>query len=148
MAESLDVLRGLLAALDARDLDAVRALLHDDVVLTTPNGRREGIDDVLGWVIPFQSAFVDIVHSVTVTTEEGGRAVAEMIARLSHVGTWTAPDGRVIPATGRRIANPAVDIVDVEAGKVRDWRIYFDELGMIEQLTQPAWSGEIVPVDR
>src|SRR3989442_4878572 len=102
MAQALDVLIRILAALDARDFEMVRSLLAPDVELTTPNGRRTGIDEVMAWISPFHSSFADIVHEVTVTTEEGNRAVAELIGRLSHVGEWTAPDGAVFPATGRR----------------------------------------------
>ena len=129
MGEAVVLLERMMTALNDGDLETIRSLLRDDVVLVTPHGRRTGIEETMAWLAPFQSStFCDVARTITRTTEEGARAVAEVDATLTHCGEWRASDGTVVPATAKRIAGTSVNVVDLRDGRIAEWRIYFDEM--------------------
>lgn len=117
------------------DLDVLREIYADDVVVTTPDsGTLNGIEAVIAWHESFVGAFSDReYHRMrAIETED------TVIDQGEFVGTHTAPlagpDGQSIPPTGKQIRLRGVDIATVRDNKVVRHDFYFDQLEMLSQL--------------
>jgi hypothetical protein len=66
----------LLAALRARDAQAVAAVLHPEVVATGDKGTYEGVDAVVGWAKPSDDGHLISRVEVDEVREVGDRHVA------------------------------------------------------------------------
>ena len=62
-----------------------------------------------------------------------GQVVLELTWRGRHTGPLQTPDGE-IPATGKNIEMRACQIVEIEDGKAKSVRHYFDMMTMMQQL--------------
>jgi predicted ester cyclase len=65
--------------------------------------------------------------------EDGERAAVEGTFTGTHTGTLAAPQGE-IPATGRTIELPYVDVFEARAGRIAAHRVYYDQMVMLSQL--------------
>ena len=95
--------------------------------------KAEGIGQVLELMQGWAKAFPDshgIFHDASVS---GDRVVLEIIWHGTHTGPMQTPDGE-IPATGKRMEMRACALFEVEAGKVKSIRQYFDMMTMMQQL--------------
>ena len=63
----------------------------------------------------------------------GGKVILELTWRGKHTGPMQSPKGQ-IPATGKSIEIRACQIVEVEGGKAKSMRHYFDMMTMMQQL--------------
>lgn len=137
-ADPIEVVRRVVAADNARDSKAYRALLSDDYhaevhgEVTVTSGDAEAAGLARYW-----EGFPD------------GRVVEEAIfaagpvvtLRYRLVGTNTgALEGR--PATGRRVDVAGCTLLEVQQGRVRrTWR-YLDTSGFLEQLGLQPSAGQ------
>ncbi len=130
----IDVVRRVVAADNARDAAAYRALLWDDYcaevhgALSVSSGDAEAAGLARYW-----EGFPD-----GRVVEQAIFAAGEVVAlRYRLVGTNTgALQGR--PATGRRVDVAGCTLLEVVAGRVkRTWR-YLDSLAFLQQL---GWLG-------
>ena len=82
-----------------------------------------------GWA----TAFPDSVTETTfvVATEDGG--AMEFRGRGTHNGPLQSPAGD-IPPTGRRVDVPFSQVLEVQQGKIRRARLYFDSMSLLQQL--------------
>jgi ketosteroid isomerase-like protein len=105
-----DTARRLLAALRARDVEAVAAELHPEIVATGDKGTYEGVDAVVGWAKPSDDGHLISRVEVDEVREVGDEHVAlaarrqwrwkddpEEIADESNFGVLLEfRDGRII----------------------------------------------------
>src|SRR5207237_152448 len=66
--------------------------------------------------------------------EQGNTVLAEGRMTGTHKGPLATPGGREIPPTGKRIDLATADVFEVEDGKVKGHRVYFDQLDLMSQL--------------
>ncbi len=133
--ELINAAKAPTVAYNKKDWNGVRAAIavgfvYDEVATQS---KAAGADQVVeawrGWAtaLPdsnatFESAFVS-----------GGKVVLEMTWRGKHTGPMQSPKGE-IPATGKSIEMRACQIVEVEGGKAKSMRQYFDMMTMMQQL--------------
>ncbi len=80
----------------------------------------------LGWL---KLSFPDMQFNVEQIIADGDKAVVYVTIAGTHRG-----DAMGVPATGRAVVMPAIDILRFEGGKVVEhWGVY-DELSMLRQL--------------
>jgi limonene-1,2-epoxide hydrolase len=130
-SEPLSVVRAIIAAWDARDFEAVLALFSEDAVL----------------------------HSMMIEPIVGRKSIEARLARLKgarHHATLTVQrmgiiDERVfvervdvITLNGRESGVPVVGVFEVEGGRVKLWREYYDRrqllaaMGIVEDFDRDA----------
>jgi steroid delta-isomerase-like uncharacterized protein len=119
---------------NAHDLDGLAAVLADDVVFEAPGGvRGEGKEACAaffgGWFEAFPDAHVDVhaLHLVDDVAIEHGTFTG------THDGVLRGPAGDV-PATGRAVRVPYVQVLRFRDGKHVSFRLMFDRLEPLEQL--------------
>jgi predicted ester cyclase len=86
----------------------------------------------------FLSVWVEAMpdNELSVTTEyvAGSVVVQEAVFSGTHTGNLAAPNGLVVPPTGRQVQVPYVDILVVESGQVASDHLYWDQVEMLTQL--------------
>lgn len=125
-----EVVREVFAAIDNGRLDKLEELLSDDFTAKTP-----GLDQTLRKAEVFQiikthyASFPDWTHSIEVMVAEGNNVAV----KITQQGTQKAQyEG--IPPTGKKVTNPAMHLITIVNGKVKDWWVLEDNLGFMQQL--------------
>ena len=111
----------LLAALRARDGEAVAAELHPDVVATGDKGTFEGVEAVVGWAKPSDDG-----HLVSRVEVDEVREVGHYVAVDARRQWWWKEDDELADEHGFGV------LFELRDGKVYRWRQNF--ASMIEAL--------------
>jgi steroid delta-isomerase-like uncharacterized protein len=127
---SLDVAKQYLDAWNAHDVRAiVETFAADGTYCDSTTGVISG--DAIGanagrlW-----SAFPDLSFDIVCLAEAGaGRVVAEWIMKGTNTGAFQG-----LPATGRSISIPGVDIIEVGVDRIKAVKGYFDTRAVPDQL--------------
>jgi ketosteroid isomerase-like protein len=119
--------RGVFAAIDAHDLEAIAGFFHpDDVQEFVPIGVFSGRQAVLGVFAELFRAFPDLRMEIEhVMADERGAYV-----RWRAVGTFSGAPYQGIQPTGRPVEMRGVDgYIEVEHGLIRRNMIFYDGAG-------------------
>ena len=130
-----DVVERGLEAWRARDADAFAAVYTDDAVIAAPGGMElHGHDGARGFMAVWNEAFPDNDISITHRHICDSVVVEEGTFHGTHTGNLLTPDGQTIPATGRSVSAPYVDVFEIEDDRVKSERLYFDRVELLTQL--------------
>ena len=138
------VVRRVLDAFAAHDLDAFRDMLDADVVLHVGGGPTTiaGIDAVVAAVTVTVQAIPDLRVTVLSAIADGSLAAAEVVREGTHTGAAVLPDGTPLPPSGRAVRLPECLMFTVRGGKVVRLAPYVDMLDTLRQLgALPAPGG-------
>ena len=133
MGTNAVVLQGYLDAIDTHDLAGVRAALAPDIEVVAPGVELHGVDQVVGWIQVFLTAFPDLHHKIRSVLEIDGGFAAEVNFSGTHTGPLASGQGD-IPPTGKPFAFDYAHVSRLADGQVRSDHIYFDQLGFLGQL--------------
>jgi ketosteroid isomerase-like protein len=81
-----------------------------------------------------EDAFSDIELEMSPLPVGGDQACVEWIATATHSGPLVVDDDAVVEATGRRITLRGVTVADFDGERIRAFRQYWDEVGLLEEL--------------
>jgi steroid delta-isomerase-like uncharacterized protein len=125
--------------LDELDPSAADELLAADVVVhgVAAFGEGAGREEVKRGFSAFLSAFAERRTDVEDVIVEGDRAVARHTHHLKHVDEVFG-----IPPTGRQLSVWGIDIFRFENGKIAEWWVMDDNVGMMQQMGLIAPPGE------
>ena len=137
MAQSaLDVARESIECFNADDFDRLRSLLADDSYeeeLSTQR-RLEGADAQVEAAQGWKQAFPDGHGTVTGEYADGNTVAIELTWEGTHSGPMATPDGQELPPSNRRVTVKAVEVMEIEAGKIKVTRHYFDLMTLLQQI--------------
>ncbi len=123
-------------AFNNRDWDGVRScttanFTWEDIAA---NRKIEGVEQVIeawqAWIVAFPDIRANVLNSFAC---EANVVCDETIVSGTHTGPMQTPD-TVIPATGKSVEVRTCRIVEIEGGKVKSIREYFDMMTMLQQL--------------
>ena len=147
MAHSaVDVARESIECFTAGDFDRLRSLLADDSYeeeLSTQR-RLEGADAQIDVARGWKEAFPDGHGTVERTCVEGNTVALELTWEGTQSGPMRTPDGGELPPSNRRAEVNACQVMEIEDGKIKATRHYFDlmtvlqQIGALEQAGAPA----------
>ena len=145
MTNPSEVLERGTQAWRARDPEAFASTYSEDAVMTGPGGMelhgRDGAKQFMaGWCEAVPDNDVEIVREHVC----GSVVVQEGTFMGTHTGNLTAPDGQVVPPTGRSIRAPYVEVFELDGDHVVADRLYFDQVELLTQLglmPAPAATG-------
>jgi steroid delta-isomerase-like uncharacterized protein len=144
MAQSaVEVARASVECFNAGDFDRLRALLADDSYEEehATQRRLEGADAQVEAARGWKEAFPDgrgTVHSAYV---DGNTVTLELTWEGTQSGPMRTPDGQELPATGRRGAVKACEVMEIEGGKITATRHYFDLMTILQQVGALEQTG-------
>jgi steroid delta-isomerase-like uncharacterized protein len=122
-------------AYNKKDWKAVEAAIKADLLYDEIGTQRKikGSDQVLqawkGWATAFPDSSATFENAFV----GGGKVLLEVTWRGRHTGPLKMP-GKEIPATGKAIEIRACQIIEIESGKAKSMRHYFDMMTMMQQL--------------
>jgi len=124
------IARELFAAIDSAKFDRLEVLLSDDFVLNAPGMPQSWKKaDLFQAIKMHYASFPDWTHVIENVVAEGDNVAV----KLNQHGTQKAQyEG--IPATGKKVTNPAMHLMTIANGKVKDWWALEDNLGFMQQL--------------
>ena len=136
MAQAIQLAKEGVEAFNRADWNRSREIATPDTVYNElgTGCRVQGIDAFLELSKGWRSAFPDATGTVTSELESGDTAVIEVIWTGTQKGELITPTGDKIPATGKKVSVPAVQIVRVSGGKIAETKHYFDLMTMMAQL--------------
>ena len=114
------------------DLGLVDDLVAEDVRFYGPSYWGEpivGRDGFRGFVSYLRSAFPDIAFTVHEEVADDRRVATRFSFAATHAGEWMG-----IAPTGRRVTLPGADMFLIADGRIAEIRVYYDTLGLMEQL--------------
>jgi predicted ester cyclase len=82
------------------------------------------------FVREFLAAFPDLQHTVEAIILQADQAVARFSARGTHQGKW-----KEFEATGKEVRYTGVTIIRVEDAMIVEHHTWWDEYGLIRQIT-------------
>jgi steroid delta-isomerase-like uncharacterized protein len=120
---------------NAGDLDGVMDLYAEDAVQGMPDGTFEGKSVIRERLAQELDGFPDVTHTVRSFVEQGDMFADEWTFAGTHTGSFTLPDGRELPPTGRRVEIKGMEVVRVrEDGKIVLNTLYYDTMAVLVQL--------------
>jgi steroid delta-isomerase-like uncharacterized protein len=136
MADAISLAKEGIEAFNKGDWERSRQLSTPDVVYyeAATGTRTQDIDGFVAASKAWRSAFPDATGTVTSSLASGETAVIEVTWEGTQTGDMMAPSGDRIPATGKKVRIPAVQIVRTSGGKIAETRHYFDQMSMMAQL--------------
>jgi steroid delta-isomerase-like uncharacterized protein len=122
-------------AFNRRALDEAAALVADDLEWTNhPLGAvYRGPAGFRRFLETYATAFPDSHTEVTSVVASGDRVIVEFIARGTHTGPLAGPVGDIRP-TGRSVAIPLCEVLELRDGRIVAGRSYWDAATMMRQL--------------
>ncbi len=124
------VVRQVFEAIDAQNFDRFRELLAPGIIIHY-SGPQEDLtyDATVQFIKTFYKAFPDYSHAVEDVFAKGNRVVIRILQKATQKGELEG-----VPLTGNKIEYYQITIMEVQDGKVQNWWIVEDNLGMYQQL--------------
>jgi steroid delta-isomerase-like uncharacterized protein len=135
MGKARDVVEASYRALNAGDLDGVMRDVDDTAIawFSGQSAELRGKDQIRELIQGGLNAFPGYQMKITNIVESGDWVVVESRFTGTHAGPLVIPGGS-IPATGKTVEAPTVDVFEVRGGKIVTRRGYFDNLDVMTQL--------------
>jgi steroid delta-isomerase-like uncharacterized protein len=137
MAKSAeDVARKGIECYNVGDFDGLRSLLADDFYeeeLATQR-RLEGADARIEAAQGWKRAFPDEQGTITGVYTSGNTVALELTWEGTHSGPLATPDGQELPPSNKRVAVKSVQVIEVEDGKMKALRHYFDLMTLLREI--------------
>jgi steroid delta-isomerase-like uncharacterized protein len=131
-----DVARESIECYNVGDFDRLRTLLADDFYeeeLATQR-RLEGADARIQAARAWKRAFPDEQGTITGVTTNGDTVAVEITWGGTQSGPITTPDGQELPPSNERITLKSVEVIEVQDGKLKALRHYFDLITLLKQI--------------
>ena len=116
----------------AGDLAVAEEILAPDMVFRGPSYMGEpiqGLEAFAQFVRYLRSAFPDMLFIVGHEVAEGDWVATSFTLRGTHRGEYMG-----LGPTGKAIDLPGVDLFRVAGGRIREVRVFYDTLGLMQQL--------------
>jgi steroid delta-isomerase-like uncharacterized protein len=122
-------------AYNQRDWDAAAAVAAPNATfLNVATGESfRGVDGAKQFLQVWATAFPESQVETTNIVADAQGAVIEFIGRGTQTGPLQTPAGP-IPPTGRSIEHRFCSVNRIENGKITESRLYFDVIGLMQQL--------------
>jgi steroid delta-isomerase-like uncharacterized protein len=137
MAQSAEeVARKSIESYNAGDFDRLRSLLADDFYeeeLATQR-RLEGADARVEAAQTWKQAFPDEHGTITGVYTSGNTVAIELTWEGTQSGPMATPDGKELPPSNKRFTVKSVEVIEIEDGKIKVLRHYFDLMTLLQQI--------------
>ena len=137
--QNKEIVRDFYNALDKGDFDRLKALSSDDFAFKAP-----GLDEPLGRDAIFQvikthyTAFPDWKHVIEDIIAEGGKVTVKITQNGTHKAEYEG-----IPATDKKVILPAMFLLTIVDGKIKEAWDVEDYLGLYQQLGMELKPKEV-----
>ena len=140
MGDAKEFVRKQIELFNQGKIDDVVRDWADDAELVTPMAPPlKGRQAIAQYWKQMKESFPDAKVTVHRMIAEGDTTVTEYTFTGTNTGPLFMPSGEKLPATGKRVDGPAIDIGITENGKVKSLHQYFDTVpGLVQLGLMPA----------
>ncbi len=134
MKDAKDLIDRYYTAFNARDRAAYENLFAQDAETHAPGAQGvKGTKAVRDWDMTWAAAFPDARITSLRKCAEGALVISENRFAGTHKEPLRTPEGE-IKATGKKVDVPYIAVFDVDSGRIRTQRIYYDRAELMSQL--------------
>ena len=134
MTEAMDLIDRYYATWNDRNWDDYDSLLTADATEWASGGPSlQGIEEIVAFDKGWADAFPDARITSLLKTSDGNTVISENRFVGAQTGPFHTSEGEV-PPTGIQVEIPFVGVFELEGGRVKAERIYYDRLGLLSQL--------------
>ena len=128
--QNKEIARELFAVIDAGDFDRLNELFADDFAVDAPGLPEPLRKDMLFQLIKTHyTAFPDWIHVIEDVIADGDKVAIKLPQNGTHKAEYEG-----IPATGVKATLPAMHLITIVDGKIKEWFAIEDYLGLYMQL--------------
>ena len=130
-ADAINVMKGMMAALEMQDFEKAATFFTDDLVYEdVPSGVVcHSIKEYIDFARVVRRSFPDRSWKMTSAFSDGHNVASETI----WSGTFTHSEDPKMPATGKYVSLRCVSITEIRNGKISRNRDYYDGLSSAKQ---------------
>ncbi len=141
MADLKDLEQRYYAAFNARDFESYDRFFTEDCEVTAPGPMTmRGIEAMKAFDRAWTSAFPDAVITLEQQVLDGSTLISRNRFTGRQTGVFQTPGGD-IPPTGRRLEGEYTAWMEMENGRCKAVRFYYDQMEILAQLgLMPAAS--------
>ena len=129
MSENERVVQKIIEATNRHDVDAALEYLAGDMTYVNPIVGTTDKNGFRKFLAGSFAAFPDIRYHVERTVSQGNTVVLECTVTGTQKGEFAG-----VPPTNKKVAISLAFVLELEAGKVKRWRTYFDTATIMRQL--------------
>jgi steroid delta-isomerase-like uncharacterized protein len=124
------VVREVFAAIDSGKFDRLEELLSDDFALKAPGlSQPWKKGDLFQAIKTHYASFPDWTHVIEVLVAEGDNVAVKLTGQGTQKARYEG-----IASTGKKVTDPAMNLITIVNGKVKEWWALEDNLGFMQQL--------------
>jgi steroid delta-isomerase-like uncharacterized protein len=143
---NLDAFSGVFPHWNNRDIPRMLTFYNDDIVWRNVAMQEtyHGKEEVRKFLEHLFGALPDLELDVTLRTARGKYVAEEYVIRGTHLGEFFG-----IPPTGKRLEIPAMSMVELRDGKLKEDHFYYDAASVLRQMgIFPPMSVAKTPLGR
>lgn len=132
----MGVVRRFEDAYNRHDAAAVGACLALDAEGHDPSIPKpmQGREALVAWYRKATTIFPDLKIELVRSTADGLMVAVEYVETSTQKGSFPGRDGKPAQASGKKISHRMCVVYRIEGGLIKEFRIYFDVLGVMAQL--------------
>jgi steroid delta-isomerase-like uncharacterized protein len=140
---AVDLARESIQCFSAGDFDRLRSLLADNSYEEEYSTQRrlDGADAQVDAARGWKEAFPDGRGTVEHAYADGDTVTLELVWEGTQSGPLRAPDGQEMPPSNRRATVHACQVMEIENGKIKATRHYFDLMTILQQVGAMERAG-------
>lgn|SRR6266545_2740430 len=134
-SDNISIARNLYEDWNKRDFDHLAGLVATDgeIVLVGSGTSFRGPDGARQFAQMWATGFPDGEVTIERAAASGNQVTIEQTGRGTHTGPLQSPGGD-IPATGKSVTLQLCDVFEIENGKIKALRSYFDSASLLTQI--------------
>jgi steroid delta-isomerase-like uncharacterized protein len=128
--QNKEMAKAVFTAIDAGDFDRLNELFADDFAVDVPGLTEPLRKDMLFQLIKTHyTAFPDWIHVIEDVIADGDKVAVKLTQNGTHKAEYEG-----IPTTGIKATLPAMHLITIVDGKIKEWFAIEDYLGLYMQL--------------
>jgi steroid delta-isomerase-like uncharacterized protein len=133
--DNLKLARESIEAFNTKNWERFKACMQPEGVYDEKATQRrvQGADQAVQLSRAWTQTFPDAKGKVLNAVASGDTVVLELTWEGTQNGPLAAPTGD-LPASGKRVTIPAVQVLTMQGGKIKETHHYFDFMSMLQQL--------------
>jgi steroid delta-isomerase-like uncharacterized protein len=128
--QNKEIVRNIVTAIDEGNPDKFREFMADDFMCYYIGAPEPmDADTSIQIIKSFYEAFPDNTHVIDEIIAEGDTVAVRLTQHATHKGEFEG-----IPATGNKVIIPAMHFITLVDGKIKEWWLLEENLGLMMQL--------------
>ncbi|HEX6489002.1 MAG TPA: ester cyclase [Candidatus Dormibacteraeota bacterium] len=141
MADLERLVRRLFDAIEARDVEQVKAMYTADCEYVRSDGVSKGPEAIAAYLDAVAAGFPDHAYHIEAVHVAGDVLTVEWTETATHTQPFASPNLGTIPPTGKSFEIRIAEVMRFEGERIASQHEYYDRLSLLRQL---GWLGALL----